>query len=63
MISFHDFILPNGLRLVVHPVKESQIAIFNLMYNVGSGNEDPDKTGLAHLFEHMMFSTSKHVPS
>ncbi|MEM7361614.1 MAG: pitrilysin family protein, partial [Bacteroidota bacterium] len=59
----HHFTLPNGLRVLVHPVRGSQVAAFNLMYKVGSGDEAPHRTGLAHLFEHLMFSASQHVPS
>ena len=63
MLSYHHFTLPNGLRVLVHPVPSSKVAIFNLMYKVGSGDESPLQTGIAHLFEHLMFSSSQHVHS
>lgn len=63
MISYQHFTLPNGLRVIVHPIAGSQVAVFNIMYKVGSGDEAPHQTGLAHLFEHLMFSTSQHVPN
>lgn len=62
MLSFHDFQLKNGLPVLVHPIQNSQIAVCNLMYCVGSANESPDRTGLAHFFEHLMFTGTKRVP-
>ena len=63
MLPHQDFTLSNGLRVLVHHVPHSKVAVCNLMYKVGSADERPTQTGLAHLFEHMMFSTSQHVPS
>ncbi len=54
--------LSNGLRVVVHPDKTTPLAAVNILYDVGSRDEDPDKTGFAHLFEHLMFGGSKHIP-
>lgn len=61
MIEFNQFTLSNGLHVIVHEDPYVQTAVVNLMYNVGSKNEVPDKTGFAHLFEHLMFGGSKNV--
>ena len=63
MISFESFQLDNGLRVIVHEDHSSPMAVLNLLYNVGARDEDPAKTGFAHLFEHLMFGGSRHVPS
>ncbi|MDR2036403.1 MAG: insulinase family protein [Bacteroidales bacterium] len=62
MIEFERFELPNGLRILVHEDNSTPLAAFNLMYDVGSRDEDPNKTGFAHLFEHLMFGGSVHIP-
>lgn len=62
MINFEKFTLPNGLRVLVHQDKTTPIVAFNLMYNVGARDEDSNKTGFAHLFEHLMFGGSKNIP-
>jgi len=54
--------LPNGLTLIVHEDRRTPIACVDLWYFVGSKNERPGRTGFAHLFEHLMFEGSKHVP-
>jgi zinc protease len=63
MIKFSTFTLDNGLRVIVHEDASVQIAVMNILYDVGSRDERPDKTGFAHLFEHLMFGGSKHIPS
>lgn len=63
MISFEQFTLANGLEVLVHQDKSSATAAFNLLYKVGSRDEQPDKTGFAHLFEHLMFGGSKNIAS
>ncbi len=63
MIKFEKFILPNGLKVIVHHDASTTIAAFNLLYNVGSKDENPDRTGFAHLFEHLMFEGSINIPS
>lgn len=63
MIAFHEFSLDNGLRVIVHEDPTVQIAVMNILYDVGSRDEQPDKTGFAHLFEHLMFGGSKHIPN
>jgi len=62
MIAYERRVLNNGLRVVVHEDKSTPLVAVNILYNVGSKNEDPSKTGFAHLFEHLMFSGSKNVP-
>ena len=54
--------LKNGLRVVVHEDPLAPIATFNMLYRVGSRNESPERNGFAHLFEHLMFGGSKHIP-
>lgn len=61
MIEYRSFTLENGLRVIVHEDHTVQIAVMNLLYDVGSKDEHPDKTGFAHLFEHLMFGGSLHV--
>jgi zinc protease len=63
MIAFKEFELDNGLRVIVHEDPKVQIAVMNILYDVGSRDEHPDKTGFAHLFEHLMFGGSKNIPS
>ena len=62
MISFDTFELENGLRIIHHfdPLKSS--AALNILYNVGARDENPNKTGFAHLFEHLMFGGPPNIP-
>src|SRR5262245_56331253 len=62
-IPFERFELPNGLRVILSQDKRAPVVAVNLWYNVGSRNERPGRTGFAHLFEHMMFQGSEHVPA
>lgn len=57
------FTLDNGLRVVVGHDPTTAMAAVNILYNVGARDEDPSSTGLAHLFEHLMFGGSKNIPS
>ncbi len=61
-INFEEYQLPNGLHVILHQDRNVPIVAINLWYRVGSRNEQPGKTGFAHLFEHMMFQGSQHVP-
>jgi predicted Zn-dependent peptidase len=61
MIKFDRFTLENGLRVLVHEDKSSPLIAMNILYDVGSRDEDPDKTGFAHLFEHLMFGGSVNI--
>lgn len=63
MIPFSSFTLDNGLRVIVHEDPTVQIAVMNILYDVGSRDERPDKTGFAHLFEHLMFGGSGNIPN
>ncbi|TGE27485.1 M16 family metallopeptidase [Hymenobacter metallicola] len=63
MIHFEEFTLANGLRCIVHEDHTTPIAVLNVLYNVGSRDEDERHTGFAHLFEHLMFSGSVNIPS
>jgi len=62
MINFEKFELTNGLKVIVHHDPSTPVVAFNILYNVGARDEDPDKTGFAHLFEHLMFGGSVHIP-
>jgi zinc protease len=62
MIKFKRYVLENGLRIIVHEDFSTPIVAMNLIYDVGSRDEDPEKTGMAHLFEHLMFGGSLNIP-
>lgn len=59
-IAFDEFTLPNGLRVVVHEDRKAPVVAVNIWYHVGSKDEQPGKTGFAHLFEHLMFQGSEN---
>lgn len=59
-VPYKKFVLPNGLRLIVHEDHKAPIVAVNVWYHVGSKNEKPGKSGFAHLFEHLMFNGSEH---
>lgn len=61
-IPFEKFTLPNGLEVILHVDRSVPIVTVNSWYKVGSGDEKPGRTGFAHLFEHVMFMGSQHVP-
>src|SRR6476661_7039566 len=63
MIQFERFKLKNNLTVIVHQDKSTPMACVNIIYDVGSRDEDPLKTGFAHLFEHLMFGGSINIPS
>jgi zinc protease len=63
MIRFEKFVLTNGLRVIVHQDTSTPMAVMNIMYDVGARDEDPERTGFAHLFEHLMFGGSINIPS
>ncbi|WP_187262149.1 M16 family metallopeptidase [Pontibacter beigongshangensis] len=62
MIEYKEFTLDNGLQVIVHEDHSTPMAVLNVLYNVGSRDEDEQHTGFAHLFEHLMFSGSKNIP-
>lgn len=63
MIRYNKFKLANGLTLIVHEDHDTPLATVNILYNVGSRNENPQRTGFAHLFEHLMFGGTEAVPN
>ncbi|TAL43167.1 MAG: insulinase family protein [Chitinophagaceae bacterium] len=63
MIKFERFVLQNGLRVIVHQDTSTPMAVVNIMYDVGTRDEDPNRTGFAHLFEHLMFGGSINIPN
>jgi predicted Zn-dependent peptidase len=62
MISYEKMILLNGLTVLMHEDKNTPIASISVLYKVGSRDEHPEKTGFAHLFEHLMFGGSVNIP-
>lgn len=62
MINFSRFELANGLRVIVHEDNSTPMVAVNVLYNVGARDESPNKTGFAHLFEHLMFGGSANIP-
>ena len=63
MIKFEKFTLANGLKVIVHEDKSTPMAVVNVLYDVGAKDENPDMTGFAHFFEHLMFGGSVNIPS
>lgn len=63
MVDFQKFTLSNGLRVLVHEDHKTPMACVNILYDVGARDEDPEQTGFAHLFEHLMFGGSLHIPN
>lgn len=62
MILYNRFVLDNGLRVLVHEDHSTPMAVLNILYDVGARDENPEKTGFAHLFEHLMFGGSVNIP-
>jgi len=60
-IGFKEFDLPNGLHVIVQEDHSVPIVAVSVMYHVGSKNEQPDRTGFAHFFEHLMFEETKYI--
>ncbi len=60
-IEFSEFTLDNGLHVVLHQDHTTPNVVVNIMYHVGSKNENPERTGFAHFFEHLMFEGSEHI--
>lgn len=63
LIQYNRFVLENGLRVIVHQDTSTPMAAVNVLYDVGARDESPEKTGFAHLFEHLMFGGSANIPS
>jgi zinc protease len=62
MIQFERFQLENGLTVIVHRDPSTPMAVVDVLYDVGARDEDPSRTGFAHLFEHLMFGGSVNIP-
>ena len=62
MINYKKYLLDNGLKVIIHQDKSTPIVAVNLAFDVGARDENPEMTGLAHYFEHLMFSGSKNAP-
>lgn len=62
MIAFERFTLANGLRVLFHKEPSTPMAVVNVLFDVGARDENPKQTGFAHLFEHLMFGGSVHIP-
>ena len=62
MVEYRKHILDNGLTVLTHEAWDTPLATVNTLYGVGSRDEDPQRTGFAHLFEHLMFGGTKRVP-
>src|SRR5476649_1966829 len=62
MVKFNRFTLDNGLRVIVHEDNTTPMAVLNILYDVGARDENPEQTGFAHLFEHLMFGGSVNIP-
>ncbi len=60
-IQFVEYDLPNGLHVILHEDHTTPNVIISVMYHVGSKNENPDKTGFAHFFEHLLFEGSDNI--
>ncbi len=62
MIQYEKFTLKNGLKVIVHKDESTPMVAMNILYNVGAKDEDKNRTGFAHLFEHLMFGGSVNIP-
>ena len=63
MIAYRKYKLDNGLTVLTHEAWDTPLATVNVLYNVGARDEDPSRTGFAHLFEHLMFGGTERVPN
>ena len=60
-INFTQYTMPNGLHVILHEDHSTPIVAVSVMYHVGSKNEDPQRTGFAHFFEHLLFEGSENI--
>lgn len=60
-VNFEEYTLDNGLHVILHRDKSAPVVISSVMYHVGSKDDDPDKTGFAHFFEHLLFEGTKNI--
>lgn len=61
-IEFQEFDLKNGLHVILHQDNSTPIVAVTMMYHVGSKNENPERTGFAHFFEHLLFEGTENIP-
>ena len=61
-IKFEEYDLPNGLHVILHQDDKVPVVNTTIVYHVGAKNEDPQKTGFAHFFEHLLFEGTKNIP-
>lgn len=61
-VTFEEYTLDNGLHVILHQDKSAPVVITSVMYHVGAKDEDPNKTGFAHFFEHLLFEGTKNIP-
>ena len=61
-IAYETVMLDNGLKVIIHEDHSIPKAVMNILYRVGSKDEQSHRTGFAHLFEHLMFEGSKNIP-
>jgi zinc protease len=62
MVKFERFQLSNGLKVIFHKDPTTPMAVVNVLYDIGARDESEEKTGFAHLFEHLMFGGSINIP-
>ena len=62
MVKFERFQLSNGLKVIFHKDSSTPMAVVNVLYDIGARDESEEKTGFAHLFEHLMFGGSVNIP-
>lgn len=60
-VSFEEYTLPNGLHVVLHQDKSAPVVVTSVMYHVGAKDENPDRTGFAHFFEHLLFEGTENI--
>lgn len=60
-IDFEEYTLDNGLHVILHNDESAPVAVVSVMYHVGSKNENPDRTGFAHFFEHLLFEGTENI--
>src|SRR5690554_1747615 len=60
-IEFREFTLDNGLHVIMHRDNSTPIIVTSVLYHVGSKNENPDRTGFAHFFEHLLFEGTENI--
>jgi len=62
-VEFEEYDLSNGMHVILHQDKSAPVVITSVMYHVGAKDEQPDRTGMAHFFEHLLFEGSKNIPN